>query len=192
VHLWVRCTPIRESRPQRSVDSSAGLIAVFHALHRLLAPRHPPHALSSLAALTPPPGSYPGAKVNLQTAGPAPRSDWGPGVTITLSKGHSLRDRTNCRPCPPTPKGWIARPLLVICNYLPLPGCQRTSGVPRGRLRRRCEEFAFLLAMDTSFLADRYIPTRAVSSFFHSRRREARSRARRVINRPGTSSRSSR
>ena len=44
---------IRESRDQRSFDSSAGLIAVFHALHRLLAPRHPPHALSSLAALIP-------------------------------------------------------------------------------------------------------------------------------------------
>ena len=42
---------IRESRDQRSFDSSPGLIAVFHALHRLLAPRHPPHALSSLAAL---------------------------------------------------------------------------------------------------------------------------------------------
>ena len=32
-------------------DSYTGLIAVFHALHRLLAPRHPPQALSSLAAL---------------------------------------------------------------------------------------------------------------------------------------------
>jgi hypothetical protein len=42
---------IRESRDQRSVDSYPGLFAVFHALHRLLAPRHPPHALSSLAAL---------------------------------------------------------------------------------------------------------------------------------------------
>src|SRR5476651_1685740 len=42
---------IRVPRDQRSFDSSPGLIAVFHALHRLLAPRHPPHALSSLAAL---------------------------------------------------------------------------------------------------------------------------------------------
>src|SRR6266849_5949523 len=32
-----------------------GLIAVFHALHRLPAPRHPPHALGSLAAPTLPP-----------------------------------------------------------------------------------------------------------------------------------------
>jgi hypothetical protein len=29
-------------------DSSPKLIAAIHALHRLLAPRHPPHALSSL------------------------------------------------------------------------------------------------------------------------------------------------
>jgi hypothetical protein len=35
----------------KAVDSFPGLIAVFHALHRLLAPRHPPHALNSLAAL---------------------------------------------------------------------------------------------------------------------------------------------
>src|SRR5262249_21009597 len=33
---------------------SAGLLAVFHALPRLLAPRRPPRALRSLAALTPP------------------------------------------------------------------------------------------------------------------------------------------
>lgn len=42
---------IQGSRDQLAFDQSPGLIAVFHALHRLLAPRHPPHALSSLAAL---------------------------------------------------------------------------------------------------------------------------------------------
>jgi hypothetical protein len=42
---------IRGPRGQRLVDGSPGLIAVFRALRRLLAPRHPPHALSSLAAL---------------------------------------------------------------------------------------------------------------------------------------------
>src|SRR5262249_19023194 len=47
---------IRAPRDQRSFDSSPGLIAVFHALRRLLAPRHPPHALSSLAAWIPSPG----------------------------------------------------------------------------------------------------------------------------------------
>jgi hypothetical protein len=51
VHLWIQCTVIRASRDQCSFDSFPGLIAVFHALLRLLAPRHPPHALSSLTAL---------------------------------------------------------------------------------------------------------------------------------------------
>ena len=40
---------IRESRDQCSFDSSPRLIAAFHALLRLPAPRHPPHALSNLA-----------------------------------------------------------------------------------------------------------------------------------------------
>jgi hypothetical protein len=43
--------PIRTSPDQRSVDSSPELFAATHVLHRLLAPRHPPHALSSLLAL---------------------------------------------------------------------------------------------------------------------------------------------
>src|SRR5438094_4802042 len=51
MHLWIQCMVIRASRDQLAFDQSPGLIAVFHALHRLLAPRHPPHALSSLAAL---------------------------------------------------------------------------------------------------------------------------------------------
>src|SRR5262245_48944240 len=51
--LWIQARPVRAPRDQRSFDSSPGLFAVFHALRRLLAPRHPPHALSSLAALIP-------------------------------------------------------------------------------------------------------------------------------------------
>ncbi len=49
-NLWIQFVIIRESRDQRLFDSFPRLIAVFHALHRLLTPRHPPHALSSLAA----------------------------------------------------------------------------------------------------------------------------------------------
>jgi len=48
VHLCIQCTLIQESRDQRSFDNSPRLIAVFHALHRLLMPRHPPCALNSL------------------------------------------------------------------------------------------------------------------------------------------------
>src|SRR5437762_12593821 len=51
MHLWIQCMVIRASRDQLAFDQSPGLIAVFHALHRLPAPRHPPHALTSLAAL---------------------------------------------------------------------------------------------------------------------------------------------
>ncbi len=40
--------PIRKSRGQRMVSSSPGLIAAAHVLLRLLAPRHPPCALSLL------------------------------------------------------------------------------------------------------------------------------------------------
>jgi hypothetical protein len=40
---------IRASRDQRSFVSSPELFADFHALHRLLTPRHPPCALTSLA-----------------------------------------------------------------------------------------------------------------------------------------------
>ncbi len=40
--------PIRKSQDQCSFDSSPGLIAVYHVLHRLITPRHPPCTLSSL------------------------------------------------------------------------------------------------------------------------------------------------
>src|SRR5690348_10749127 len=40
--------PIRTSPDQRLVGNSPRLIAATHVLHRLLQPRHPSHALSSL------------------------------------------------------------------------------------------------------------------------------------------------
>ncbi len=45
--LWVGC-PIRKSPDQSLFSGSPKLIAAYHVLHRLLAPRHLPHALSSL------------------------------------------------------------------------------------------------------------------------------------------------
>ena len=47
--LWIQRGLVQAPRDQRSFDNSPGLIAVFHALLRLLTPRHPPCALSSLA-----------------------------------------------------------------------------------------------------------------------------------------------
>ena len=48
--------PIRRSRDPL-VCSSPGLIAAYHVLHRLSAPRHPPYTLSNLTALIPLPES---------------------------------------------------------------------------------------------------------------------------------------
>jgi hypothetical protein len=45
--LWMGC-PIRKSPDQSLLSGSPKLIAAYHVLHRLLAPRHPLHALSSL------------------------------------------------------------------------------------------------------------------------------------------------
>ena len=41
--------PIQKSPDQRMFSSSPKLIAAYHVFHRLLAPRHPPFALISLA-----------------------------------------------------------------------------------------------------------------------------------------------
>src|SRR5437588_11165609 len=107
---------IQGSRDQHSFDSSAGLIAVFHALHRLLAPRHPPHALSSLAALTP-------ASLNPQRGGkgqgrPLPRPGRKPGLGNDPVLKGSCRDRKKLRPRPAGPPGPHRRgsQLLVIRN----------------------------------------------------------------------------
>ena len=43
--------PIRESTVQRPFNASPWLIAVVHALHRLLVPRHPPCALTILTVI---------------------------------------------------------------------------------------------------------------------------------------------
>ena len=44
--------PIQESPGRSSLGSSPELIAAYHAFHRLLVPRHPPYALSSLTTRT--------------------------------------------------------------------------------------------------------------------------------------------
>ena len=44
--------PIRESTGHRPFNASPWLIAVVHALHRLLVPRHPPYALIILTVIS--------------------------------------------------------------------------------------------------------------------------------------------
>lgn len=51
MHLWIQHMIIRESRDQCLFDSYPRLFAAFHALHRLLSPRHPPHTLIRLATM---------------------------------------------------------------------------------------------------------------------------------------------
>ena len=46
--LCIQHTLIRESQDQRLFVNYPKLFADFHALHRLLMPRHPPYTLSSL------------------------------------------------------------------------------------------------------------------------------------------------
>ena len=46
--LWIQRRLIRAPQDQRSFVNFPRLFADFHALHRLLMPRHPPCALSSL------------------------------------------------------------------------------------------------------------------------------------------------
>ena len=53
--------PIRKSQ-DRLVCSSPGLIAAYHVLRRLSAPRHPPYTLSNLTALIPLPDDTPTGK----------------------------------------------------------------------------------------------------------------------------------
>ncbi len=48
IHLCIQCMSIRESWDDSLFVNSPKLIADFHALHRLLMPRHPPCALSNL------------------------------------------------------------------------------------------------------------------------------------------------
>jgi hypothetical protein len=65
--------PIRTSPAQRSVGNSPELFAATHVLLRLLAPRHPPHALSSLLTLI---SRGPASRRSLKTRdqGPGPGS----------------------------------------------------------------------------------------------------------------------
>ena len=66
-------SPIRTSPDQSLLSGSPKLIAASHALHRLLVPRHPPHALSSLtifatATLSKNCSNYPSSVVKEQNA----------------------------------------------------------------------------------------------------------------------------
>ncbi len=118
---------IRGPRDQCSFDSFPGLIAVFHALHRLLAPRHPPHALGSLAALIL--SSARVATIRKKECIPLPahprvgtRND--PySLLLGLSK-RLARNQTTTATRPESPAGLPSDSCDL--QLLPLPNCQRT------------------------------------------------------------------
>jgi hypothetical protein len=180
VRLWIQRTTIRESRHQCSFDSSAGLFAVFRALPRLLAPRHPPHALSSLAAMIPPSARDTRSRDKAGIGFPSsflPFLQWGHGISAvesqgtsprlgprasndpTLSRAHAERSRNWHAPGAETP---ITHPLRVDCNSAAA-GLSKNVGVP--------EELAFTKlrcrspAKDSCFLARRFPAARGFHDF---------------------------
>ena len=114
---------IRASRDQRPFDGSPELIAVFRALRRLLAPRHPPHALSSLAALFLSSGPRAGP-FEQRPAGypPEPSSEDSGKVTIQFSTSKARVEiaRRFGRPL-------RERPSRRLMRLLSPPNCQRTT-----------------------------------------------------------------
>ena len=142
--LWIHTGIIQGSRDQFAFDQSPGLIAVFHALHRLLAPRHPPHALSSLAALIYPLPICLGIRTKIDQA-PLPLSvHYRTGLcneSLTLAilrriqRSITSKQETSSKPIVP---GEQARRLnefgVVSCEdttLFPLPNCQRTKSLQK-------------------------------------------------------------
>ena len=89
--------PIRKSPDQRLVGNSPKLFAATHVLHRLSAPRHPPHALSSLlTSISFTPAITAGmSKLEIEVQAPALRG--GPERIITSDplRHHDARSKEN-------------------------------------------------------------------------------------------------
>lgn len=102
-----------ESRDQCSFDSSPGLFAAFHARHRLLAPRHPPRALRSLATL------IPASSPDVSTRTPEPANQRAKPQSLSCRRRRTNRLRQDIE---------RKTPLTL------LPNCQRTSAaeIPTG------------------------------------------------------------
>jgi hypothetical protein len=177
-HLWIQCVIIQGPRPQRPVDGSAEIIAVFHALHRLLAPRHPPHALSSLAALAPP--SNPSLARRANKTRPAkttpelassrecnsPALNLPKGSTENRKNYHALNNRVA-----PIAENAV---VLVIATFTACPNCQRTTAASKRRLFFCGRVRRFTSAKDSCFLTVVRGLSRAalVSQHFHLAARE--------------------
>ena len=116
--------PIRRPRDLSLFGGSPGLIAAFHVLHRLLAPRHPPCTLGSLTLDSPLPGFRRGFRHRRQSYSHVKeRSDLdrkprrpffrlGRGrQTLQRVSGGDDRNRTG--------NLWLAKPALSQLSYIP-------------------------------------------------------------------------
>ena len=81
---FFRGFPIRRSPDRSSFTSSPGLIAGYNVLHRLLVPRHPPIALSSLLITT----KMLASTVEFSTHGRKPDPDTPKGPASVRTESH--------------------------------------------------------------------------------------------------------
>jgi len=79
---------IRVFRDQRLFDNYPGLFAVFHARHRLLTPRHPPCALSSLTTIIQCSSAVPKPRPSVAVLNSASSTNF--SCSYTAATSHSL------------------------------------------------------------------------------------------------------
>lgn len=103
--LWIHCALIRVFRDQRLFDGSPRLFAAFHALHRLLAPRHPPCALSCLisSALPPSPQPQPTLAGHNQDSGDKTHDQHAAFISDSYLSSLHFRHCTTLHPTSPFP-----------------------------------------------------------------------------------------
>jgi hypothetical protein len=89
MQLWIHYMLIRVSWDQRLFGGYPKLFAAFRALHRLSAPRHPPHALSSLTAFIPSSACLRSQRTE-QCAALPPNYRWAVTIHCSFSYGCSI------------------------------------------------------------------------------------------------------
>src|SRR6266480_5892149 len=116
--------PIRESTGQRSFNTSPWLIAVVHALLRLLVPRHPPCALIILTVIRPDANvrsgdtridlanlcSFQGSARGRETALASPSEQEAPARPVSQNSTACGRDRREAIACRPDPVDMLGTP----------------------------------------------------------------------------------
>ncbi len=134
--------PIGRSQGQSSFDSSPGLIAAYHVLHRLITPRHPPCTLNSLITFI---------------AGPASRNK---------SRKTKTRNKYS-KPLPALIRSCVKRDRLVLPACL---SC-RTIGEPQSLLPIcGCQKAVLEILFQAQILSTRLVQSLFVSNVFMTRK----------------------